>query len=172
MPAPAKSFTVIADTKIDADSPTTEELMTWIRDNAEHLEEWLGKNYTAAVDHDHDGVNSKLVSVGASMKFLTPEVSKASGTGQGTYLDVDISADTGADTAKMAILAVDVKGGGAGRKIFFRKNGSSTDDQTFKFDSAEHTFQVIVPVDSAEIFEFKTTGSISAHAIRLQGYIL
>lgn len=61
MSAPSKSFTVIADSAIDADSPLTEDLMEDLRDNDVHLEEWLGKNYTAAVDHDHDGVNSKAV---------------------------------------------------------------------------------------------------------------
>lgn len=61
MPAPAKSFTVIADTAVDVDSPLDEALVTALRDNTFHLEEWLGKNYTAAVDHDHDGVNSKQI---------------------------------------------------------------------------------------------------------------
>lgn len=61
MPAPSKNFTVIADTAIDVDSPIDETLMTRLRDNDIHLQEWLGKNYTAAEDHDHDGVNSKLL---------------------------------------------------------------------------------------------------------------
>jgi hypothetical protein len=61
MPAPSKNFTVIPDSDIDPESPLTTGLMTAIRDNAVHLEEWLGGSYTAAVDHDHDGVNSKLL---------------------------------------------------------------------------------------------------------------
>lgn len=61
MPAPSKNFTVIPDSDIDPESPITTGLMTAIRDNAIHLEEWLGGSYTAAVDHDHDGVNSKLL---------------------------------------------------------------------------------------------------------------
>ncbi|MFZ5697774.1 MAG: hypothetical protein ACOY9J_03475 [Pseudomonadota bacterium] len=61
MPAPSKTFTTIADGDIDPESPITTGLMTSLRDNDIHLQEWLGKNYTAAVDHDHDGVNSKLM---------------------------------------------------------------------------------------------------------------
>ena len=61
MAAPSKSFTVIADSSIDADSPLTEDLMTDLRDNDIHLEEWLGKDYTAATNHDHDGANSAAV---------------------------------------------------------------------------------------------------------------
>ena len=61
MPAPSKSWTNIPDSDIDPESPITTGLMTAIRDNAQHLKEWLGSNYTAAVDHDHDGVNSKLL---------------------------------------------------------------------------------------------------------------
>ena len=66
MAAPSKSFTVITDARIDADSPWTEDVTTDLRDNDIHLEEWLGKNYTAAVDHDHDTVNSKAVTLGAA----------------------------------------------------------------------------------------------------------
>lgn len=61
MAAPSKNFTTIADSSIDADSPLTEDLMTDLRDNDIHLEEWLGKDYTAAANHDHDGVNSAAV---------------------------------------------------------------------------------------------------------------
>jgi hypothetical protein len=61
MAVPSKNFTEIQDTAIDADSPITEGLMTNFRDNDIYLEEWLGKDYTAAQNHDHDGVNSALV---------------------------------------------------------------------------------------------------------------
>lgn len=62
MPSPSKNFTTIPDSDIDPESPITTGLMTAYRDNDIHLEEWLGGSYTAAVDHDHDGVNSKLMS--------------------------------------------------------------------------------------------------------------
>lgn len=61
MTAPSKSFTTIADTDIDPESPITTGLMTSLRDNDVNLKEWLGKNYTPAVDHDHDGLNSKML---------------------------------------------------------------------------------------------------------------
>lgn len=61
MTAPSKNFTSIPDTDIDPESPITTGLMTEYRDNDINLMEWLGKNYTPAVDHDHNGVNSKLL---------------------------------------------------------------------------------------------------------------
>lgn len=61
MPAPTKNFTAIADAAVDVDSPIDETLMTALRDRDENLKQWLGGSYTAAVDHDHDGVNSKLL---------------------------------------------------------------------------------------------------------------
>jgi len=67
MTAPTKNFTAIADSAIDAESPITETLMTQMRDNMEHLEEWLGKDFAAAQNHNHDGVNSALVEVGGNL---------------------------------------------------------------------------------------------------------
>lgn len=61
MPAPSKNFTVIPDSDIDPDSPVTTGLMTKLRDNDQHLEEWLGKDFTASVNHTHDGVDSALL---------------------------------------------------------------------------------------------------------------
>lgn len=63
MAAPSKNFTIISDSAIDADSPITADLMTDFRDNDIHLEEWLGLDYTAAQNHDHDGVNSATVNI-------------------------------------------------------------------------------------------------------------
>jgi len=64
MAAPSKNFTSIADAAIDPDSPITTGLLTQIRDSLVHLEEWLGHSFTAAQDHNHDGVNSALVPTG------------------------------------------------------------------------------------------------------------
>lgn len=61
MVVPTKSFTVLPDSDVDPDSPITTTLMTAYRDNDIHLEEWLGANFVAAQDHDHDGVNSALI---------------------------------------------------------------------------------------------------------------
>jgi len=65
MAAPSKSFTIIPDADIDPDSALTSSLFTRLRDNDIHLEEWLGLSFVAAQDHDHDGVNSAAVAVGA-----------------------------------------------------------------------------------------------------------
>lgn len=64
MPSPSKNFTVIPDTAVDPDSPLDTTLMTALRDNDLHIEEWLGKDYTAAQNHNHDGTNSALVEIG------------------------------------------------------------------------------------------------------------
>ena len=55
-------FTVIPNSDIDPESPLTTGLMTALRDNDDTLKEWLGGSFTPNVNHDHDGVNSKLVS--------------------------------------------------------------------------------------------------------------
>ena len=60
MAAPSKNFNAPADGQIDAESPVDVTLMTQLRDSLVHLEEWLGMSYTAAQNHDHDGVNSAL----------------------------------------------------------------------------------------------------------------
>lgn len=61
MAAPSKNFTAIVDADIDPDSPLTTTLLTAFRDRDQNLKEWLGGSYTAAVDHNHDGVNSALL---------------------------------------------------------------------------------------------------------------
>jgi hypothetical protein len=61
MPAPSKPFTTIADGDIDPESPLTTTLMTAYRDRDQNLKEWLGGSFVAAVDHNHDGVNSSLL---------------------------------------------------------------------------------------------------------------
>jgi len=55
------AWTAIADGQVDADSPINQLLMQSIKDNLYHLELWLGKDYTAANNHDHDDSNSKAV---------------------------------------------------------------------------------------------------------------
>lgn len=64
MTAPSKNFTSIADAAIDSGSPLTAELMTQIRDSLVHLEEWLGKDYIAAQNHSHNGIDSALIAIG------------------------------------------------------------------------------------------------------------
>ncbi len=63
MTAITKAWVVIADSAVDADSPVDQALMTGLRDDLVHLREWLGASYFAGAvqDHNHDGVNSALV---------------------------------------------------------------------------------------------------------------
>lgn len=61
MPAPTVSFTVIPDSDIDPESPITETLMTAIRDDLQHLREWIGHGFTPAQAHSHDGIDSRLL---------------------------------------------------------------------------------------------------------------
>lgn len=80
MAAPSKAWVVIADSQVDADSPLDTTLMTGVRDDLIHLEEWLGKNYTAAQDHNHDGVNSKVTNQVAVHPFPLDWPETATGT--------------------------------------------------------------------------------------------
>lgn len=64
MPAPSKSFTTIADTAVDPDSPLDTALMTALRDNDIHLKEVLYGAFTASAPHTHNGVDSALVEIG------------------------------------------------------------------------------------------------------------
>ncbi|MDJ0513090.1 MAG: hypothetical protein QNJ62_06570 [Methyloceanibacter sp.] len=95
MVAPSKNFTSIPDTSVDTDSPLTTTLMTQYRDNDIHLEEWLGKNYTAAVDHDHDGVNSALITIPAGSIGQTEIGSSAVGQGELKTSTSTVSATNG-----------------------------------------------------------------------------
>lgn len=56
------SWNTINSTQTDGDSPLDETLMEAIRQNLATLEEWMGDGYAQAKDHDHDGVNSAVVS--------------------------------------------------------------------------------------------------------------
>ena len=80
MPAPSKNYTLIPDGSIDADSPLDTTLMTQMRDDLIHLEEWLGDGYTAAKDHNHDGVNSKNV----TLAYLAGDILRAYADTEGT----------------------------------------------------------------------------------------
>jgi hypothetical protein len=61
MAAPTFSWNAITSAQTDAESPIDTTLMEGLRQNLVHLKEWLGENFTPAVDHDHDGINSKSV---------------------------------------------------------------------------------------------------------------
>lgn len=63
MGVPDKLFVPVSDSQVAPNAPGDTVLMTAFRDSLIHLEQWLGDGYTAAKDHDHDGVNSKGVTV-------------------------------------------------------------------------------------------------------------
>lgn len=62
MSVPSKNFTTINDTAVDVDSPLDETLMTAYRDRDQHNYEWIGYGFTPNQAHNHDGVNSVLLS--------------------------------------------------------------------------------------------------------------
>jgi hypothetical protein len=78
MAAPSKNWNTITDSQVSGDRLLDTVLMTALRDNLVHIEEWVGNGYTAAQDHDHDGVNSKAVVIpdnsiaGGKMRTTAP----------------------------------------------------------------------------------------------------
>jgi len=156
MPAPSKAFTVINDGAVDSDSPIDQALMTAYRDNLIHLEEWLGNSFTAAQDHDHDGVNSKSV-VGVAdgtiteVKLASAAVSQAklkTTVGQGLHITGEFALPAGeygffpqigSNTAADAIGAFDTQslgewgstGGGNQLTGMFAQGGTSFGGRVF-----------------------------------------
>ena len=69
MAAPTAAFTVIPLADVDPDSPVSSDLMNSLRLNDQNLFAQLvgdpvtAPTFTAAAEHDHDGVNSKSVTV-------------------------------------------------------------------------------------------------------------
>lgn len=61
MAAPSVPYVSIPGADYDPDSAITVDLMTAIVENIEHVRQWLAGSYTAAVDHSHDGADSKLL---------------------------------------------------------------------------------------------------------------
>jgi hypothetical protein len=97
------------------------------------------------------GVNFYLVGYfeGESV-FFTNRIDKSLGT-TGSWLDVDISSDTGADTAIAAILEVINQATALNYNYGLRKNGS-TDGRVIRL-SASNSTGAIIGVDASEIFE-------------------
>ena len=79
MAAPSKSWTDILNSKIDADSPVLEELMTWIRDNIEHGDERIGIPVDSGdrqANHRHRGLSVD----GSDFIELTPQENLVAGS--------------------------------------------------------------------------------------------
>lgn len=124
MPAPSKAFTAIADTSIDPDSPLDTSLFTALRDNDVHLEEWLGHGYTAAQNHNHDGVNSALVEIGPNPLRNGSFESDGDGWTVSTYTGGSVAYNTANDMDGAKALAFTststVNGGGKATSGEFR----------------------------------------------------
>jgi hypothetical protein len=148
MAVPSKNFTIIADSAIDVDSPITEDLMEDFRDNDIYLKEWLGKDYTAAQNHDHDGVNSKLVDIVSTINVYSEQLTS-------TVNAADWSLDTGSlgftPIAMTINWALDV-----GSIIYCGWGmGSATDKQNGMSIRASGTFDNMA-IDSDDIIGFRT----------------
>lgn len=92
MAAPTFSWNAITSAQTDAESPIDTTLMEGLRQNLVHLKEWLGESFTPAVDHDHDGLNSKSVvladSVVSVAKLRLARGSFAASTGGSFYVPI------------------------------------------------------------------------------------
>jgi hypothetical protein len=143
--------------------------------------------WTDAV-HSHASDAEGGVLTYSQMKFLATPVNKVNWSAATGWTDVDISANTGADTAKAALLAVEatlershVGAGGLYSAVLglFRKNGSteasilsrircSTDRVAATVNvHGEAGCNIVVECDSSEIFEVKLqeVGDVAASTI-------
>lgn len=64
MPAPSVSYNPPIDSELAPGKPNTSNKQMRMRDAIKYLFEWIGKDYTAAQNHNHDGVNSAEIEVG------------------------------------------------------------------------------------------------------------
>ncbi len=102
-----------------------------------------------------------------NVTFFTNSVDKSLGT-TSSWTDIDISSDTGADTAIGAILLNELSFATAELHYGYRKNGS-TDTTTVETDNYQNYFGAIIGVDGSEIFEQNIDStSIDTHLV---GYI-
>lgn len=94
------SYSTIADSAIDPDSPIDTALMTAIRNDIVYLYEYIGgKSFTPAEPHNHNGVNSALVAsiadgaISTSAKFAAGVVNQAA-VGSGAIGQAQIKTGT------------------------------------------------------------------------------
>ncbi len=128
MAAPAKDFVQITDSEIAPDSPETTGLMTKLRDALEHLEEWLGKDFVAAINHKHDGVDSALIS-GANLVLVERKELTANAT------SVDFTGLDG-DTDEVYVLHGKIRStAGLGTAVLFKPNALATNQVAIETNS-------------------------------------
>lgn len=132
----------------------------------------------AVHDHSSNAEGGVLTSTASTLTFLTTPVNKINWTAATNWTDVDISANTGGDTAKAALLAVELSfsnpygGSGTSKETgLFRKNGSSETAVLSRIKGSCHSTaagqadafdgacNIIVECDGAEIFEVSLSES-------------
>lgn len=79
MAAPSVPFTTLAAREMVAGGPFPSSALTSLYNNTVHLEEWMGKDYTAAQDHDHNTLNSAPVALPGNWNLITDPFPQTSG---------------------------------------------------------------------------------------------
>lgn len=170
MPAPSKNFTVIADSAVDAESPVDTSLMQALRDNDQHLKEWLGKDYVAEQNHNHDGVNSKSVG-GMQIMLMDEDVSNGSQSfvsvkNARIYIPADITTLTYTALVKIATLGTpDMRlniGATDGSTI-----SGTTDGTAYNWTASEGTIDVSA-LSGWQTFNIQLKASLSSHTAYLK----
>lgn len=154
-------YTDITDSTLSAGKPWTQTLARTLRDDVDHVHALI---HDPVSGHSHDGVNSPLISAAASI-ILPDSVSlKASGSSSVSWTSVSIAADTGANTAKIAVLCARMSGATAGLgQINLRKTGTSPASPrqlvmpigglSGQLRCVERT--IFVPLDGSEQFDYQ-----------------
>lgn len=70
----------IAGTDVDPDSPITTGLMTALVSRDDHHYDWIGKDFTPADNHNHDGVNSALIAQASAINLCVDPFPMTSGS--------------------------------------------------------------------------------------------
>ena len=112
------TFSTIAATQTAADKPLDTTLMDALRQDIDVLYEWMGGPiYTPSTSHNHNGVNSALVSLGSSSITLTMlELnSRPLGSGQDwTNVTASRAANTSYQNTTGRTIAVCINAGSSG----------------------------------------------------------
>jgi len=186
MAVPSEIFDPLLVAEIDTKSPVSPGVMEKIRASLIHLFEVLyGDAFTAAVAHDHDGINSaSIAAIASSFIFFASPTQIVNSTTTGSYVNVDITPEvTVGHVAKIAMLQVFVDFaevsvptntvGDYGAFTRFREAGSVLDtEQNVSLGFAhEHRTEtggsptvtgeykglIFVELDSNEQYEWQTT---------------
>ena len=198
MAVPSENFDAPTAAEIQVNKPNKSSIQVKIRESLIHLEEWLGLDFTAAQNHNHDNVNSASVAIGGSFTWLAAPVTKvtlsAGAVTNIAYTDIDISAQTGGDTAKIGIFQItgihdETVVSDVNFQVKMRKNGTALDDPDVPQlgDRSNVTGgtgaivtriggQLFVELDGSEICEYSVvatgTGSSSSLKIVLIAYLV